>query len=91
MAAGQAISGFATPLYNKIYIAVSTPRLIKPQTFAPLQTMSWNVGAVYLVAGIFQALILVCAIYTLVFLKSVLESILQKVVSFPRHPITFGF
>lgn len=33
--------------------------------------MSWNVGAVYLVAGIFQALILVCAIYTLVFLKSV--------------------
>jgi len=53
VAAGQAISGFATPLYNKIYIA----------------TMSWNVGAVYLVASAFQALILVCAIYTLIFLK----------------------
>ena len=76
VAAGQAISGFATPLYNKIYIAVSTTRLIKPKLFAPFQTMSWNVGAVYLVAGIFQTLILVCASYTLVFLKSVLDKIL---------------
>ena len=59
--------------------------------FARLQTMSWNVGAVYLVAGIFQALILVCAIYILVFLKSVLENILQKVVSFPRNPISLVF
>ena len=36
--------------------------------------MSWNVGAVYLVASAFQALIIVCAIYTLIFLKSVLSN-----------------
>ena len=33
--------------------------------------LSWNVGGVYLVAFAFQAVILVFAIYTLVFLKSV--------------------
>ena len=31
--------------------------------------LSWNVGGVYLVAFAFQAVILVFAIYTLVFLK----------------------
>ena len=33
--------------------------------------LNWNVGGVYLVAFAFQAVILVFAIYTLVFLKSV--------------------
>jgi len=53
VAAGQAISGFATPLYNKIYVA----------------TMDWNVGTVYLVpCGIF-AIMLSILIYCLLFLK----------------------
>ena len=34
------------------------------------QMLGWNVGGVYLVACAFQALILLCAAYTLLFLKS---------------------
>ena len=75
VAAGQAISGFATPLYNKIYIAVIERKDCQDLNFWHFfQTLSWNVGAVYLVACAFQALILVCAIYTLIFLKSVLSN-----------------
>ena len=36
--------------------------------------LGWNVGGVYLVACAFQAVILVCAAYTLLFLKLVLIS-----------------
>ena len=51
------------------------PRLPKTSNFFLFffQTLGWNVGAVYLVASTFQALILVCATYTLLFLKSVLS------------------
>ena len=76
VAVGQAISGFATPLYNKIYIAVILRQDCQDLIFSSslFQTMSWNVGAVYLVASAFQALIIVCAIYTLIFLKSVFSN-----------------
>ena len=40
--------------------------------------LGWNVGGVYLVACAFQAVILVCAAYTLFFLKSVLISFSHK-------------
>ena len=40
--------------------------------------LGWNVGGVYLVACAFQAVILVCAAYTLFFLKSVLISFSPK-------------
>ena len=43
-------------------------------SFLSPQMLGWNVGGVYLVACAFQAVILVCAAYTLFFLKLVLIS-----------------
>lgn len=49
----QAVFGFLSPLYNKLYAA----------------TLDWNPGAVYLVASGFYLLMILIALYILIFLK----------------------
>lgn len=49
----QAVFGFLSPLYNKLYAA----------------TLDWNPGAVYLVASGFYILMILIALYILIFLK----------------------
>ena len=43
MAAGQALSGFATPLYNKIYIAVRIKKMERLQRISLLSDYNWAI------------------------------------------------
>ena len=72
----QAVFGFLSPLYNKLYAAVRIGMFNSP----PFQTIGWNVhiqglgqlkgvGAIYLVSSGFYILMIIIALYCLIFLR----------------------
>ena len=72
----QAVFGFLSPLYNKLYAAVRIDMINSP----PFQTIGWNVhiqglgqlkgvGVIYLVSSGFYILMIIIALYCLIFLR----------------------
>ena len=72
----QAVFGFLSPLYNKLYAAVRFNIYNSPS----FQTIGWNVqiqglgqfkgvGAIYLVSGGFYVIMILIALYCLIFLR----------------------